>query len=263
MARTIVVTGSASGIGAATAALLRRRGERVIGCDLRDAEIIADLSTESGRDRLAESVATACGGHLDAVVANAGGGGAETMVQLNFFGAVATLARLRDLLAGSPSPRAVAVSSIACLQPCDPALEEACLDGDEPAALIAAQALWDRSVGGGTTAASLALYGTAKHALNAWCRRNAVGAEWAGAGILLNAVALGFYDTPAAAYILGDAQSRAAMEAMVPLRGAFPGRPEEAAHLLAWLVGPENTQLTGQVLFADGGLEARAAASAA
>jgi NAD(P)-dependent dehydrogenase (short-subunit alcohol dehydrogenase family) len=36
-----VVTGAASGIGAATAALLGERGGRVIGCDLRDAEVTA------------------------------------------------------------------------------------------------------------------------------------------------------------------------------------------------------------------------------
>lgn len=45
MTRTFVVTGSASGIGAATADLLRDRGFRVIGVDLRDADVMADLST--------------------------------------------------------------------------------------------------------------------------------------------------------------------------------------------------------------------------
>jgi NAD(P)-dependent dehydrogenase (short-subunit alcohol dehydrogenase family) len=68
-------------------------------------------------------------------------------------------------------------------------------------------------------------------------------------------VALGFYDTPAAAYILSDPDRRAAMARMAPLRGAFPGRPDEAAAVLAWCVSPENSQMTGQVLFADGGME--------
>jgi NAD(P)-dependent dehydrogenase (short-subunit alcohol dehydrogenase family) len=45
------------------------------------------------------------------------------------------------------------------------------------------------------------------------------------------------------------------MAQMVPLRDAFPGRPAEAASLLAWLVSADNSQLTGQVLFADGGFE--------
>jgi NAD(P)-dependent dehydrogenase (short-subunit alcohol dehydrogenase family) len=44
-----VVTGAASGIGAATARYLRHGGSRVIGCDLRGADVIADLTTGEGR----------------------------------------------------------------------------------------------------------------------------------------------------------------------------------------------------------------------
>ena len=45
---TICVTGSASGMGAATAARLRDDGHRVIGVDQRDADVVADLSTREG-----------------------------------------------------------------------------------------------------------------------------------------------------------------------------------------------------------------------
>ena len=48
MDRTYVVTGSASGIGAATVRHLAEAGARVIGCDLHDAEVIADLATDAG-----------------------------------------------------------------------------------------------------------------------------------------------------------------------------------------------------------------------
>jgi hypothetical protein len=53
------------------------------------------------------------------------------------------------------------------------------------------------------------------------------------------------------------------MSGLFPLKGSFPGRADEAAALLAWLVGRENSQLTGQILFADGGLECRSATGAA
>ena len=43
--RTYVVTGAASGIGAATTALLRDEGHRVVTVDLRGADVLADLST--------------------------------------------------------------------------------------------------------------------------------------------------------------------------------------------------------------------------
>ncbi len=48
MNRTYVVTGAASGIGATTTRYLRERGGRVIGCDLRNADVIANLTTGEG-----------------------------------------------------------------------------------------------------------------------------------------------------------------------------------------------------------------------
>jgi NAD(P)-dependent dehydrogenase (short-subunit alcohol dehydrogenase family) len=267
MERIAVVTGAASGIGAATLRHLQGRGVRVIGSDLHDADVIADLATADGRAALVEGVVRLSGGRVDAVIANAGGGPPETSVQLNFFGAVATLEGLRPLLAKSAAPRAVAVSSIASLRPPRGAIVEACLKGDERAAIAAARAAMGE---GGANSANplpadvqppLDLYGSSKHALQRWCRTVAPKLEWAGAGIALNVTALGFYDTPAAAYVLSNSESRGAMERMVPLRGAFPGRAAEAAALLGWLVSAENSQMTGQILFADAGFECRALAA--
>jgi NAD(P)-dependent dehydrogenase (short-subunit alcohol dehydrogenase family) len=259
MDRTTVVTGAASGIGAATVRYLRERGAKVIACDLRHADVIADLATDEGRSALIEGVSRLSGGSIDAIVANAGGGPPETSIQLNFFGAVATLEGLRPLLAKSPAPRAVAVSSVASLRPPNPSIVEACLRMAEPAALAAAQGLAQSGVPDDSQI-PLELYGSAKHALQRWCRRQAPKAEWAGVGIALNVVALGFYDTPAAAYVLSEPSARAAAGRMVPLRGAFPGRADEAAAILAWCVSRENSQMTGQILFADGGLECLARA---
>jgi NAD(P)-dependent dehydrogenase (short-subunit alcohol dehydrogenase family) len=263
MSRTCVVTGAASGIGAATAARLEATGARVISCDLHDADVIADLTTDEGRAALAEGVAKASGGRIDAIVANAGGGPAETSLQLNFFGAVATLEGLRPLLVGSAAPRAVAVSSISSLRPPPPNLVELCLAKDEAGAVAEASRAYRAGELGRASSGlvpdaaqvSLDLYGVAKRALQLWCRRAALAPEWGGAGIPLNVVALGFYDTPAAAYVLADPQHREAMGRMIPLAGAFPGRPEEAAAILAWCVDCANSQMTGQILFADAGLE--------
>jgi NAD(P)-dependent dehydrogenase (short-subunit alcohol dehydrogenase family) len=253
MDRTYVVTGAASGVGAATARCLRERGARVIACDLHDADVIADLTNAEGRAALVDGVTRLSGGRIDAIVANAGGGPPETSVSLNFFGAVATLEGLRPLMATGAAPRAVAVSSVASLRPPYPPLVEACLGMDEPAAIAAAKGLI-----AARDQAPLDLYADAKHALQRWCRTAAPKPRWAGAGICLNVIALGLFDTPAAAHILSNPVNRAAMVRMVPLRGAYPGRPEEAAAILAWCTSPENSQMTGQVLFVDGGLECRA-----
>ena len=45
--RTIVISGCASGLGAATRRQAEKDGMKVIGVDLRDAEVIADLGTRS------------------------------------------------------------------------------------------------------------------------------------------------------------------------------------------------------------------------
>ena len=51
---TAVITGAASGIGKATANLLRSRGYRVIGVDRRESDVVADLSGPAGRNSVAE-----------------------------------------------------------------------------------------------------------------------------------------------------------------------------------------------------------------
>ena len=47
--RTIAITGAASGIGAATSERLQSEGHRVIGVDLHETDIAADLATPQGR----------------------------------------------------------------------------------------------------------------------------------------------------------------------------------------------------------------------
>ncbi|MBU3064556.1 SDR family oxidoreductase [Nocardia sp. NEAU-G5] len=244
--RTYVVTGSASGIGAATATMLRERGAKVIGCDLGDADIEADLSTPEGRQALIDQVAEC--GPIDAVLAVAGGG-KTGLLETNYFGAVSTLEGLRPLLAKSAAPRAVVVSSTSSLAPADERVVQACLDGDEAAAV--AYVVADPSIGGTAGA-----YGIAKRALNRWVRRVAPTPLWAGAGIALNAVAPGVVDTPAAAWILANEDTRTAMETAAPQPfGGFPGRPEWVGELICWLAGADNRFVTGQVIFADGGAE--------
>jgi NAD(P)-dependent dehydrogenase (short-subunit alcohol dehydrogenase family) len=156
--RTYVVTGSASGIGAATAKVLRENGAEVIGCDLHDADIRADLSTPEGRQYLVDGVTER--GSIDAVLAIAGGGRTR-LLETNYFGAVATLEGLRPLLARSQAPRAVVVSSTSSLAPADERVVQACLDGDEAAA---------RAYLAADTSPVVA-YGIAKRALNRWVRQ--------------------------------------------------------------------------------------------
>jgi len=72
---TAVITGSASGIGAATRARLESEGFNVIGIDLRNAEIEADLSTPEGRQKAVSETIEKSNGKIDRLVLAAGLGG--------------------------------------------------------------------------------------------------------------------------------------------------------------------------------------------
>ena len=242
--RTYVITGSASGIGLATTKRLRDAGHRVIGVDLHDADITADLSSATGRNRLVDEVRAATGGRVDGVIACAGiSSGDAVTVSINYFGAVATLEGLRPFLAEADQPRAATISSIALLQSIDDDIVDACLRDDEPAALAAAEGK------------GVFVYPSTKRALARWVRRTAPTEPWAGAGIPLNAVAPGVVMTPMTEPLLGDPTWREIVDESVPMPLGGYARPEEIAALLDYLTSPDNTKVTGQVIFVDGGAD--------
>ncbi len=67
-----VVSGSASGIGAGIRSRLERDGARVVGIDLHDAEVVADLSTAEGRREAVRGALEHCDGRIDRLVTCAG-----------------------------------------------------------------------------------------------------------------------------------------------------------------------------------------------
>lgn len=247
MTRTYVVTGAASGIGAATAALLTEQGHRVIGVDLHKTDVNVDLTTAEGRAALVTQVTELSGGRIDAIVANAGlSGDSPATVGVNFFGAVATLEGLRPLLSGSDAPRAVATASMASLMPADEVLVEACLAHDEPAALHRAEQLREEGKGG-------LIYGSTKQALARWIRRSAPTPEWAGASIPLNAVAPGVIRTAMTTQFTSTEEARKAILDQVPMPLNGIADATVVAKLIVFLTSVDNTHLCGQVVFVDGG----------
>ena len=77
-------------------------------------------------------------------------------------------------------------------------------------------------------------------------------ATYAPRRIRVNCVAPGLVDTPLAARITGNAAALEASTAMHPL-GRI-GTVEDVASGIVWLLDPENSWVTGQVLGIDGGL---------
>ena len=252
MPRINVVTGAASGIGLATKQLLESRGEIVIGVDIRDADVLVDLTSPPDRVRMATEVQAKSGGRIDTIIAVAGlAAPVPATAAVNYFGMVATLEGLRPLLAGSPAPRAVGVASFAGISPGDDALLAAFAAGDERAALARAAEL-------AADAATMGrlIYPSSKAAFAKWIRRSSITDAWAGAGIPLNAIAPGVISTPMMSAALSSPEGREAVTSAVPMPLNGIAEPQVPARLLAWLVSVENSHLCGQVIFVDGGSDA-------
>ena len=251
MSRTYVVTGAASGIGRTTAQILTDRGERVIGVDLKGTDVSGDLSTPAGRADAAEEAARLAGGTVDAVIACAGLSLPTPLTaSVNYFGMTEFLEALQPALTRSEAPRVALVSSMATLQPVVPALVDALLAGDEPAALeIATRMAEDPRTAN-------VIYPSSKRAISRWVRREAPTERWAGAGIPLNAVAPGTVVTPMTKDLLASEEGRAMTDAYVPMPLNSHQGPETIAHLLIWLTSVENSHCAGQTIYCDGGTDA-------
>ncbi len=243
----VAITGSASGIGAATRTRLMAAGNTVLGVDVRDAEVIADLATPQGRTAAITKVRELAGGRLDGLVVCAGVGPQvepwSTIVSLNYFGAQVLLVGLRDELARGTAPAAVAVSSNASTLPgADSPVVEACLAGDEDEARRLVMTLSAHHA-----------YAGSKLALARWMRRNAP--DWARHGIRLNAVAPGAVMTPLLQGGLDHPVFGDAIRNFPIPTGAF-GTPEQVAAAITFLLSPEAAFCCGSVLFVDGGTDA-------
>lgn len=104
------------------------------------------------------------------------------------------------------------------------------------------------SIWGGKAKAGRGLYSTTKSALNAWTQSLAI--EVASENIMVNAVAPGFVETEMTSKNNSE-EDLEKITRLLPIKRL--AQPEEIAEVVSFLVAENNTYLTGQIIYVDGG----------
>jgi len=248
-----IVTGSASGLGAATAALLAKGGARIVvnyASSQKEAEQTADLCRDAGaevvvvqgdvaRDEDCRKIvaAAAAWGRLDALVNNAGT--TKHVAHDNL-----------DGLSAEDFQRIYAVNTIGPFQMVRAA--RALLEAGAKAAGHASAVVNVSSVAGISGVGSSIAYAASKGALNTMTLSLS---RALAPTIRVNTVCPGYIDTPWFTKGRGEAgakQVRDSVVARVPLKVASSA--EDIAQLVGFLASPASSNMTGEVVRMDAGM---------
>ncbi|MEX3634038.1 coniferyl-alcohol dehydrogenase [Paraburkholderia sp. BR14320] len=246
--KTVLITGAASGIGAACAATIREQGAYVIAVDrneppevLFDQFIRADLSQNDSID----SVAGQIGRRLDALCNIAGlppTRGRTPVLQVNFIGLRQLTLNLLPVLNDRAS--IVNLASLTGFGWADQI--------DQVRALLAVDSLEDVDAFCEQHGVDDArAYFLSKEALVAWTLQ--MRWKWRDRGIRMNSVSPGPVETPIHQDFLQTLGKRAEEDMLLVERA---GRPDDVAPLVAFLCGDGSRWLRGVNIPCDGGMAA-------
>ena len=244
--KTVVVTGSASGIGKETARVCTGLGATVLGVDLTksfdhvEEFYRADLSDARTIDALVDVLPSGIDG-----LANIAGlpptAPAELVLKVNLFGLKRLTEGLIPKLAdGASIVNLASLAGFGWQQSVEAIKASKDVDMDAPAAFMERFGI---SNAGGRS------YFFSKEALVVWTMQNRW--TWRDRGIRMNAVSPGPVDTPILGDFLETLGARAEEDARVMDR---PGRPEDIAPVVAFLLSDMTGWIRGANIPTDGGM---------
>jgi NAD(P)-dependent dehydrogenase (short-subunit alcohol dehydrogenase family) len=244
---TYVITGGASGIGAAIGAQLKKEGHQIVVVDIQQADIVADLSNTEGRAAAIAAIKKATANELTGLVTCAGIGphipNQGLITAVNYFGSVTLIEGLRPILAEHQAS-VLLISSNSAPMATNPEYVDALLANDEANAISIA-----------TTMQTQPVYSGSKQALTRWMRRHTQG--YAAEGIRMNAIGPGYTKTPLTAAGENDPTYGDAIKqfiASIPM--GRPGLPQDMADTASFLLSEKASFICGAMLFVDGGHDA-------
>ena len=246
--KRIAVTGSASGIGEATVAFLKEKGASVIGFDRTERTDNVDefhrveLTDFSSIDTAVAAVSGPIHGLCNIAGLPPRGDDAALVLKVNFIGLRYFTEKFVPKLSDGAS--IVNVASLAGFQwrtNIDVVKSGLALDHDADLEAFCAE----NDIGYPRS------YFYTKECLIAWSKQNC--RKWADRGIRINSVSPGPVDSP----IIDDFIKAFGDKAESDIaRVDRPGKPEEIAPVVAFVVDDESRWINGTNIAADGGLEA-------